>query len=195
MKNILFLFVAALTFSGCSSLKITSDYDSTVDFTQYKTYSFYGWVNDTDKDISVFDRKRIEKAFKDEFDARHLTFTPEGGDLVIALYIVANEKTKRSNVTVGVGYGGYGYGGYGGYYGYGPGWGWGGGYTSTTVNDYNYTEGTLVCDVYDNKAEQLIWEGIATRAMDREVQDKDRMVQYAVGQIMSRYPIPAEKKK
>lgn len=194
MKKLFSLLLPSILLMGCSGLKITSDYDSTVDFTQYKTYSFYGWVNDTDKDISVFDRKRIEKAFKDEFDSRHLTLVQEGGDIIVALYIVSNQKTKTSNVTVGVGYGGYGYGGYGGYHGYGPGWGWGGGYTSTSVNNYNYTEGTLVCDVYDAKAEQLIWEGVAVKDLDREVQDKNKMVQYAVSQMMQRYPIPAAKK-
>jgi len=190
MKNIIPILLIALIVSSCSSIKVTSDYDSTVDFTQYKTFSFYGWVNDSDQDISVFDRKRIEKAFMDEFSARHLKFVKEDGDIVVALYIVAETKKKTSATTVHVG-SGYGYGGY---YGYGPGWGWGGGYTSTTLNDYNYVEGTLVCDVYDHKAEQLIWEGIATKSMDRPTQDKDRMVKYAVQQVMSRYPIPAAKK-
>lgn len=192
MKKIIPFLLLALIVSSCSSIKVTSDYDSTVDFTQFKTFSFYGWVDGSDQLISVFDKKRIEKAFKDEFSKRHLKFVEKDGDLLIALFVVTENKTKRSSTSVHVGTG-YGYG-YGGYYGYGPGWGWGGGYTSTSINDYNYVEGTLVCDVYDRQAEQLIWEGIATKAMDRPTQDKDRLVQYAVQQVMARYPIPAAKK-
>lgn len=188
MKNIFYILSAALLLASCSSLKISSDHDSSVDFTQYKTYSFYGWVDDSDQDISVFDKKRIEKAFKDEFDSRHLTYKAEGGDIIVALYIVANTKTKTSATTVSVGVG------YGGYYGYGPGWGWGNGYSSTAINDYNYTEGTLICDVYDKAKEELIWEGVATRSMERPIQDKDKMVNYVVKQLMSRYPIPPAKK-
>ena len=89
-----------------------------------------------------------------------------------------------STVYVGVGYGGYG-----------PGWGWGPSYSTTTVNTYDYLEGTLVCDIYDQKDKQLIWEGVATKTVDDNPDSRDKNIPIAVERLMRYYPVPPIKEK
>ena len=77
------------------SLTVTSDYDKTVDFTQFKTYSYYGWADNSDKILTPFDKERIEKAFADEFNNRGINFQKEGGDLVVAsVYCYTSKNSK-----------------------------------------------------------------------------------------------------
>ena len=69
MKNIyIFLTIAMLLISACSSVKVTSDYDKTIDFSTYKTFEYYGWTEESDKILNRFDKERIENAFGEEFD-------------------------------------------------------------------------------------------------------------------------------
>lgn len=190
--NLILLVGVLLTLMGCSGIQVTADYDKTVNFTQYKTFEYYGWVEESDKILSPFDKQRIEEAFGEEFKSRGYELVEEGGDLVVALYIVTQDKTERSATTYHSG----GYGGYGGYYGYGPGWGYGGGYSTTTVSEYDYTVGTLVCNIFDAKEEKMIWEGIGTKTVDENPQTRDKSIPYAVKKIMAQYPIqplPAKK--
>jgi len=188
MKKLLLLSALAVVMiiSSCSSLTVTSDYDKSVDFTQYKTYSYYGWADNSDRILTPFDKERIEKAFADEFNKRGLTFQKEGGDLTVALYIVTEQKQQTTATTTGVG--GM-YGGYGGYRGYGPGWGWGGGMSTTSYNTYDYTVGTLVCDVFDTKEKKLVWEGIGQGTVDDNPQSREDGIPKAVAKIMAQYPV------
>jgi hypothetical protein len=183
-KNVLVILMAAFVLGGCSSIKVVSDFDPTVDFTQYKTFEYYGWLEDSDKRINDLDKRRIESAFGAEFEARGLEFVEDGGDLVVGLFITAQQKTQTTAHTTSMG------GGYGGYYGYGPGWGWGGGgHSTTTYSEYDYVEGTLVCDIYDKAKEKLVWEGIGTGTIDQDPKNRDESIPIAVKKIMAEYPV------
>lgn len=193
MKTNIIHLISALVvivfLSSCSSIKVSYDYDKTVDFTPYKTYEFYGWAKESDKIISGLDRERIEDAFIYEFASRGLKYVESGGDLVVSLFIVIEQKTGVTYNTST--YGGYYYGGY---YGYGPGWGWGPSYTTTTAHEYDYNVGTLVVDVFDKKSERLIFEGIGQKTVDANPQSRDKNIQKAVAQIMWNYPVKPQSK-
>lgn len=186
-KNAILFVLAALILGGCSGIKVVSDFDPSVDFTQYKTFEYYGWIEGSDKLLNDLDKRRIENAFAAEFKARDLELVEEGGDLVVGLFVVTEQKTQTTAHTTGMGgMGGYGYGDY---YGYGPGWGWGGGYSTTTYSEYDYVEGTLVCDIYDKAKEQLVWEGIGTGTVDQDPKTRDEGIPKAVAKIMEAYPV------
>lgn len=185
-KNVLVILLAALVLVGCSSIKVVSDVDPSVDFTKFKTFEYHGWMEDSDKLLNDLDKRRIEEAFGAEFKARGLEYVEGGGDLVVALFIHTQQKTQTTAHTTGTG---GGYGGYGGYYGAGPGWGWGGGYSTTTYSNYDYTEGTLVVDVFDKAEERLIWEGIGTGTVDDNPGTRDEGIPQAVSKIMAEYPV------
>jgi hypothetical protein len=126
----------------------------------------------------------VEDAFGYEFARRGLTYVESGGDLVVTLFFVVQDKTSVTYDTDHYG-GGY----YGGYYGYGPGWGWGPTYSTTTVREYNYKVGTLVVDVYDRKSEQLVWESIGQGTIDDNPRNREKNIPKAVAQIMEPYPV------
>jgi len=197
MKQFLALatLVTALLLGSCSSIQVTSDYDKTVDFTKFTTYSFHGWAKDSDKLLSPFDKDRFENAFKEQFDSRNLKFEKEGGELIVALYIVTEKKTKQVANTTNMG-GYYGWG-YGGYYGYGPGWGWGApmGNSITTISNYDYTVGTLVVDVFDATNKKLIWEGVGTKTIDDDPGSRNKNIEKSVAAIMAQYPVAPVKTK
>jgi len=193
MKQTTFLFLGILgmfLLSSCATTKVKFDYDKSVDFTKFKTFEYYGWADNSDKLLNQFDKDRIEKAFGQEFKDRGMSHVESNGDLVVTLYIVTEQKTETTATTTSMGgaYGGYGYG-YGGYYGYGPGYGWGMGHTTTTYNNYDYTVGTLIIDVYDAKAKRLVWESIGTKTVGEDPQTRDETIPKAVSAIMKPYPV------
>ena len=184
MKKIFLpLLSILLVFASCSSLKVTADYDGSVDFTKYKTYSYLGWNENSNKMINDFDRKRVEAAFAAEFSKRGLKYVLAGGDIEVSLFLVTEQKTATQAYTD------Y-YRPYGGYY-YGHAWGWGGGYATTTYHQYDYTEGSLVCDVFDASEKKLIWQSVGSGTMDNQPTNKS--IIKSVQKIMSLYPITPQK--
>jgi hypothetical protein len=185
MKRIFLTLIAiAFLFSGCSSIKVTAQYDGSIDFTQYKTYSYLGWNEKSTILVSDFDKRRVESAFADEFNKRNMKFVQAGGDIEVSLFLVTEQKTATTAYTD------Y-YQPYGGYY-YGYGWGWGGGYATTTYHQYDYTEGSLVCDVFNAKEKKLIWQSVGSGTLSDN--PSSQSIIRSVQKIMSQYPIPAEKK-
>lgn len=181
MKKLFLLLIPALSVVGCSGVKVITDYDKTVDFSQYKTFEYYGWAEESDKILNRFDKERIEKAFGQEFKNRGMEYVQSGGDLIVTLFVVVEEKTETTATTTG--YGGAGY------YGHGPGYGWGSGYSTTTINEYDYMEGTLVIDVFDAKSKTLVWESIGTKTIVEDPEQREKSIPAAVSAIMSTYPV------
>lgn len=197
MKKTLFGFLALIfILSSCgSSIKVSSQYDRETDFTQYKTYSYLGWSNNSDQLMNDFDKRRVEAAFAHEFEIRGMKYVAAGGDIEISLFLVTEQKTATTAYTNHYGVGGpvgYGYGGYRGYY-YGSAWGWGGGYSSTTYQEYDYTVGTLVCDVFDSQEKKLIWQSVGSGTVDDDSSSRDKGIPKAVAKMMSLYPVQAIK--
>ncbi|RLD62942.1 MAG: DUF4136 domain-containing protein [Bacteroidetes bacterium] len=192
--------LSLLLLSSCASIKVSSDFDKTVNFSKFKTFEYFGWAEDSGKLLNEIEQKRIERAFGKEFIQRGMKYVEKDGDIIVTLYIVTEQKTQTSSTTVGVGYGGYGgYGGDGGDYGYGPGYGWGSGKgMSTSTTSYNQTEylvGTLIIDVYDAKNEKLVWESLGKKTIDENPKSRDQNVAKSVAAIMRPYPIAPLKEK
>jgi len=178
--RILAIIFSVAILSACSSISVTADWDKTVDFNSYKTYSYYGWAKESDKILNPFDKERIEQAFSDEFDKRGIQYVESGGDLVVSLFIVIDQKTGVTAYTDHYGTGGYGY--------YSP-WGWGAGYSTTSYHEYDYLVGTLVCDVFDHSTKKLIWQGVGSGTIDDNPNKRDRNIPKSVAQIMSYYRV------
>lgn len=177
--------IFAVVFSACSSVKITTDMDESEDFASHKTYEYFGWADNSDQILNQLDKERIEKAFGVELSNRGMTYVESGGDLVVTLYIVTQQKQQTTATTTGMG-GAYGYGGY---YGYGPGYGWGGGMSTTTYNTYDYTVGTLVIDIYDAAEKKLIFESIASGEINEKTKGRDDRIAKTAAKMMYDYPV------
>lgn len=181
---ILAAFLIAL-WSGCSSkITISSDYDKNTDFTPYKSYSFYGWAKGSDKIINDITKKRLEDAVANELAKRGISYLESGGELTVSLFI---QFDRQQGVTAYTDY--YGRSPYG----YGPGWGWGYGYTTTRYQEYDYLTGTLVIDIFDHQQKKLIWQGVGSKTVDENPNNREYGINKAVRGIMSKYPIKPSK--
>ncbi|UAM96843.1 DUF4136 domain-containing protein [Polaribacter litorisediminis] len=173
MKKItLFLFGTILMMS-CSGIKVATDYDSKVDFSQYKTFAFYRPGIDR-ADISDLDKKRVLRAIEFELVAQGFVKSDDP-DLLISIFTKSRRKVnvqQNSN------------------WGYGFGWGfnpWMGSMNNINVNEY--TEGTLFIDFIDKEKKELVWQGIGTGALKIENRDKkEERIKLFVKEIISRFP-------
>jgi len=179
LVSLVFVF---LIVSSCSSVKVVADYDSTTDFSNYKTFAFY--KKGIDKaEISDLDKRRILKAVEAQLMAKGFTKS-ENPDILVNIFTKARRKVDVYNNSYGYGgYGGYGYGGYHGWYPwyYGPNYG---------VQISEYTEGTLFIDLIDSEKKELIWQGIGSGGLSTSgnVSKKEERVKEFVIEIMEQYP-------
>ena len=178
------ILALAVAMASCSTVKVVVDMDKTADFSQYKTYSFLGWQNNSDLILNEFDKKRIRDSFISEFERRGLKPVENNGDMEISLFIVVDQKTS---VTAYTNYYGSRYGGYNRYRG-----GWGYGYASTTYHESDYLEGTLVMDVFDGKSKDQVWQGIATKTVNENSEKRDKTIPASIQSLMRKFPVQAK---
>ena len=214
IKSIFFvLLFSSLFFLGCSpklEVALYHQSDKEVDATQYHTFEYYGWADNSAQVLTSMDKKLIENAFAKEFTNRDLKYVESGGDLIVSLYLVTAEvqETKATTVYNGSGYGYGGYGGagyngysyssygYGNYYGYGPGYGWGAGMsTSTVYTNVTVDEGTLIMNIFDAKQKLLIYETVAIKKMDGQLRGDQRLTELVARSMMYNFQVPVVKKK
>jgi len=180
LKISLIIALAALMVS-CSTVTVVTDMDKTVDFSNYKTYNFLGWQQDSDKILNEFDKKRVRDAFISEFEARGLEMVNENGDMAITLFVVVDQRTS---VTAYTDYYGSGYRGYRRYRG-----GWGYGSASTSYTEEDYLQGTLVMDVFDGETKGQVWQGIATSTVSEKPEKREKGIPAKIGALMKKFPI------
>lgn len=182
MKKWMMIIAMGIIFYSCNTLKLATDYDKTVDFTQYNSIEYFGWDQESDTILNRFDKEKIEAAFSSELRKRGFQLADKGqGDLILSLHIVSKQKVQTTASSHSM----YGYGGY---YGYGPMYRWGPGYTTTTINEYEYTEGTLVVSVYDAANELLLWQTAGTATIDWGDRKNEKAINYIVSRMMMQYP-------
>lgn len=183
--NLTFIFLFGILLFNCSSVKVTSDSEKNADFSQYKTYSFLGWQNDSDKVMNDFDKKRMRDAFRDDFQKRNLKFVEKGGDMSVSLFIVVSKETSVTAYTNH-----YGGGGYGRYRRYGGGWG---GSSTTSYSENDYLKGTIVMDVFDEQSGDQIWQGVAAGTVQEKPEKREKSIPKTVAALMKKFPVAVPK--
>ena len=183
MRKLLILSISIVFIVSCSSVKVTSDYEKTTDFSKYKTATFLGWQEEINNVIGELDQNRFRDAFKAELAKRSIDIVDEGGDMAIVLFVVSDQKTSTTAYTNYYG-GGRGYGRY-----HRGGRGWGAGYSSTTYSENDYTQGTMVVDVYDNTSGDMVWQGVGTGTVQEKPEKREKSIPKGVAAIMKEFPI------
>ena len=185
MKKVIvfFTFVLLVTFVGCSSISTSTDYDPTVDFTQYKTYMWFAGEMPADDELGKYPlvKKRVANSVEKALEAKGYTKgTEDNYDFVVIIHAGTKEKMQMNTYN----YGGYGYGGYG------RGWGGHGGGMSTTDVNY-YDEATLIVDIADADKKELAWRGTATGIISKSQKSQAEAQADAdevVNEIMADFP-------
>ncbi len=177
MKKLIVAFLI-LAFAACSSLKVSSDYDSQADFAKYKTYKFTDEV--AKLPVDQLNRDRIIKAVETEMTAKGFTKSESNPDMLVDLNIKAQQRTEATATNTGGMYGRYGYGG---------------GFSTTQISYNQYLDGTLFVSFIDNTAQKIFWQGRATKTIDEDAsaEKREKNINYAVKEIFTKYP-PLKKK-
>ena len=182
-KAILFLFIITIL-TNCSGLKVVSDKDDTEDFTQFKTFEYWGWAENSDQVLNRFDKERIESSFAEEAKKRGMTKVESGGDVIASLFVVGQAKTEQTAHTTTMGMGGRGGRGM-----RSPGWGWGTAHSTTVINENQYVEGTIMIELFDQAEKKLIWQALGTKRISDDPQKRERGIPKMVAAIMKKYPV------
>ena len=174
----LLLPAATVLFSVTASLAqdVKTDYDRSVNFGSYKTYS---WMKvQTNDELLV---GRIKEAVNMALAAKGWTQVESGADVcIVAMEMTTEHKTLNTY-----------------YDGFGGGWGWrrwgGGGFGEATTTEDTYEVGTLVIDLFDTKARQLIWRGSSSGALSNKSDKNIRELDKGVQKMFAHFP-PNDKK-
>lgn len=165
----------ALVVTSCTSVRVASDYDKNANFNTYKTFAFFKTGIDK-AEINDLDKRRILRAIETELLAKGFTKS-ENPDMLVSIFTKSREKVNVYNN----GWGPYGYG-----WGWYP-WYWGGyGYGGSTVS--TSTEGVLYIDLIDAKKKELVWQGMGTGYLSKNMEEKEERIKEFVNKIMEKYP-------
>lgn len=187
LGKVLSLAVAALLMASCASKPdIKSDYDRSIDFSQYKTYGFFNPMGIENPNYSSIYGSIFREAISREMENRGYVES-DNPDLMINVSGRLQEKTKvttTSDPYMSGGYYGYRRGAYGAWGGYGYG-------TQTHVSQY--TEGTVNVDMVDRKLKRMVWEGIAVgRVNEKRTNEESRTnINNGIQEMFAGYPFRA----
>jgi len=179
------LFVITIAVISCGpSLKVNSDYDKSVNFSQYKTFSLYKSDNSASA-ISQLNHDRIINAIKSEMTKKGFQENDENPDVLVNMVTILQD---RVSVNASTNY--YGYGGmYRPYYG-----GVGMASSNTSYNTQYYKDGSLIIDVIDASTKKLVWQGTGNKEIDEPIKDPDKKIPQAISSIMASFPPGMTKK-
>jgi hypothetical protein len=180
MRRLMTAMVAAVALAGAALAQdVTVDYDKTANFGAIKTF--------TVKLATPWDNPLGEKRLVDEMTqaltGKGWAVAPEASaDAHVVLH--GATKTKHSLNTFYSGMGGYGWRGWGA-----------GGFGTATTNVSEYTEGTLVVDIYDGKSKQLLWRGVAQGELKDTPEKRQKQLAKVTDKLFKDFPPGSAKKK
>jgi hypothetical protein len=177
---LLLVIFALIVLSGCASKpKIFSNADSSVDFSQFKTYSFFPELATDKPGYESLETTFLKVAVAQEMDQRGFTYSNEA-DLLLNFNINTEEKIRSRSVPTG-----------GAYYGYrDPFYDPWGGYAATETRIEQYTLGTLNIDAVDVSTNKLVWEGsIVGKITDDTIKNLEAVIDEAVKEVFGAFPV------
>jgi hypothetical protein len=150
-----FIFAVVFLLSACASgPQIQSDFDPSVDFSQYKTFGFFDPMRIEGENYSTLFGQQFRTSIRREMTARGYVES-SNPDLGVNVSARLQEKTKVTQSPDPMMHAGY-YGYRRGYYDPWMSYGYG-----TTTNVSQYTQGTVNVDIVDLAQKRMVWEGVA----------------------------------
>ena len=173
MRFIIYPFLL-LIILNCNSIRVFSDFDRNVDFSNYQNFSFYKSGIDQVL-ISDLDKNRIINSIKSNLDSLGIKEN-SNSDILVNFNVDATNQIIINNGLH------YNYG-YSPYY-----WGYNYGYNSYYPFTSSRIKGELIIDFIDAKTKRLVWQGIGHGFIDVYMKDRDKQINNFVKQIINKYP-------
>lgn len=163
--------------AGCSGMAVDSDFDPTrvEEMGGYQTYSWLPRPKGDSRTASQFIAKRIRSVADEVLSGKGYRLDDSSTpDFRIGWQAVLDTKLSYNTVNS--------------YYGYGWGYWGGAGYSRTYVTEYNL--GTLIIDIVDGPANELVWRGIAqAEVYPQSTTDyRNQQMETAVRKILAQFP-------
>jgi hypothetical protein len=164
---------------GCSSVSVSTDFDSEIDFTRLSSYN---WMPAPEQPSAELQKElsqntliegRVKRAVDAELAAKGIRKATQDPDMLVAFLTGVQDKVDVQN------------------WGYGYGWGRRRGpIGGSDVTAVHYEEGTLILDFVDPKTKKLIWRGVGKGVLPREVspEKSQENINKAVEKILAKYP-------
>lgn len=173
MIKFLSYIAVVFIFIGCSTLKVSVDYDELYDFKKVKTFAIH---NSDENSANTLFNKRVINALQNELELKNYKkVLREEADLIFVFYLNVKEK---SDVQISYGFSGYRWFGHTGA-------------MISTAHTHSYKEGTLVIDALSSKTQDMVWSGVGVQELRKRKTPKDRTdhVNKVVKKIMEKFPI------
>jgi len=172
LKKIIFngiFCVLAATFAvSCApTIKVTTDYDKSVNFAAYKSFSLYNYTSTPN--VSELNARRILNSVRSEMIKKGYIEDNYNPDLTINVLSLLKDKKSIDVSNNGM---------------YGPFWPGG----NATIGTSDYKDGSIVVHVVDVKTNMLLWEGIGKEEMTKQPKNLDEAIDIAVAKIMNEFP-------
>ena len=162
--------VVAVMTVGCGySIKTSTDYDHTVNFSNYHTFFM---LKGNSSGNPLLDQ-RVTDDVRRALESKGWAEVPEGEGRA-AVVVHEATKTKHTYETFYDGWGGWR-------------WRWGGFGDATTYVE-NYKVGTVVVDIFDADTKQAMWRGAATDALSDNAARNASATEDAITKMFARFP-------
>lgn len=164
------MLVALAAIAGCSSISVSTGFDSNANFADYKTF---GWMKETESgdgyEFKGLLDEQIKAAVDKQLVAKGLTKATKNTDLFVVYHAGKKQQLEVED---------WGYGGW---------WGVGGG------DVYSYGEGTLFVDLVDAGTKKMVWRGMAKKVLPENPSagEREAAIDEAIQKMFKKYP-PSE---
>ena len=159
MKTI--ALILSLILFNCSSINVTSDYDTSINYSKYNSYAFLKKEIDN-AEVNDLDKKRFLKAIESSMNQKGF-LKSKSPNLLVSFNTKSREEVVTYNNNIGFmnPYGFYN-------------WYWGPNYMWNTSTTSTETIGILYINLIDAQSKELIWQGIGSGYISTNPQKKNR---------------------
>jgi len=161
---------AAIVGAPLMAQTVTIDYDHSVNFLKFKTYTL-DKLHATDPSVE----DRITIALDRDMVGRYMTPLAKGGDVTITVVEATQDKQEFTDF----------YGSLGDMSWQRP---WGNGFMDSQAGLSDIPLDTLVLDMYDAKTHKLLWRGTVTQPVAGSEDKNDQKIDKAVTLLIGKYP-------
>lgn len=161
--------LALLLVTMAAAQKVYVDYNHGTDFKKFKTYAWGQGPNPNSIQDSIM-LQNVQQEINSQLSVKGLQMVPENQnpDLIVVLSSGVKQQTSYNA------------------WGTGGGWRMGGGMGQITPETSNI--GTLVVDLYDANAKQMVWRGMAQDTLSSKSSKNEKEISKAVEKMFKQYP-------
>jgi len=180
-KSVFTLAVLVLTTSACAGIQTSQDFIPGTDFSGLRTFD---WMPDPPAgqgpQVDALVDRRFDNALEEVLEGKGFQRVTSGQpDFRVGYHLALDEEVDYQQLNSYWG-GRWGYGRM-----YGP------TVRVTTVEERRYTTGTLIIDIFDVDAQELVWRGSGESRVSDDVntpQERQERVTQAVRLVLERFP-------